>query len=130
MFSLSRLLYRWLAGRPLLQLIVGIIMIPLGGLISFAAMSGDNIYPYWIIGGIVFAIFGIVFIIRGATTLLRPKPALQQASLPRHPYAGQGQYAQQPPYSQPQPQPYAQPQYPVQSAPSEQVYYPRQTYEQ
>jgi hypothetical protein len=106
-----------------LQLIVGIIMIPLGGLISFGAMSGDYIYPYWIIGG-------IVFIIRGATSLLRPKPALQQASLPRQPYAGQGQYAQQPPYSQPQPQLYAQPQYPVQSAPSEQVYFPRQTYEQ
>jgi len=128
MFSLSRLLYRWLAGRPLLQLIVGIFMIPIGGLISIGAMSGNDIYPYWIVGGIVFAIFGIVFIIRGATTLLRPKPALQQASLPQQPYAGQGQYAQQPPYSQPQP--YAQPQYPVQSAPSEQVYYPRQTYEQ
>jgi hypothetical protein len=113
-----------------LQLIVGIIMIPLGGLISFGAMSGDSIYPYWIVGGIVFAIFGIVFIIRGATSLLRPKPALQQASMSQHPYAGQGQYAQQPPYSQPQPQPYAQPQYPIQPAPSEQVYYPRQTYEQ
>ncbi len=122
MFSLSRLLFRWLAGRPLAQLIVGTIMIPVGGLISFAAMSGDYVYPYWIIGGIAFAIFGIIFIIRGVTTLLKPKPAVQQVMMRQAPYPGPNQYAPQYPYGQP-PQPYGQPPY-ASPAPSEQVYYP------
>jgi len=99
-----------LAGRPLAQLLVGIALIPAGGLLSFAAMSGDYIYSYWIVAGIAFAIIGIIFIIRGATALLRPKPSVQQAY-----FASQGQYSYPPqaPYGQPYPpQPYGQPPYP------------------
>ncbi|HEU5226560.1 MAG TPA: hypothetical protein VFU49_02030, partial [Ktedonobacteraceae bacterium] len=123
MYSLGRLLFRALAGKPLAQLIVGIGLIPAGGLLSFAAMSGDYIYPYWIVAGVAFAIIGIIFIVRGAAALLRPKPSVQQAFFasqgqypPQAPY-GQSQYPQQAPYGQPQspyPQqaPYGQPQYP------------------
>jgi len=106
LYSLGRLLFRALAGKPLAQLIVGIVLIPAGGLLSFAAMSGDYIYPYWIVAGIVFAIIGVILIIRGAVALFRPKPSVQQAY-----FASQGQYPPQAPYGQPQyPQaPYGQP---------------------
>src|SRR5690242_14676577 len=97
LYSLGRLLFRMLAGRPVAQVIVGIALIPAGGLLSFAAMSGDYIYPYWIVAGIAFAIIGIIFIVRGAAALLRPKPSVQQAF-----FAGQGQYPQMAPYGQPQ----------------------------
>ena len=122
MYSLTRLLFRALRGRPLLQVIVGILLIPVGGLISFAAVSGSDgyIYPYWIVGGIVFAVVGVIFIVRGAMTLLKPKPSVQQAmgyGQPT-PYMGPNQYAQQPPYGSPQYPPpgqgYAAPAYPLQ----------------
>ncbi|HLX41730.1 MAG TPA: hypothetical protein VKR42_14445 [Ktedonobacteraceae bacterium] len=131
MYSLTRLLFRALNGKPLLQVIVGILLIPVGGLISYAAMSGSDgyVYPYWIVGGIVFAIVGVVFIIRGAKTLLKPKPSVQQM-----PYTGPNQYAQQPAYGQPQypPQAYSQPQYPPQaySQPQQIPYSQSQAYEQ
>ncbi len=152
MYSLTRLLFRALRGRPLLQVIVGILLIPVGGLISFAAMSGSDgyIYPYWIIAGIVFAIVGIIFIVRGAMTLVKPKPSVQRVMGQPASYMGPNQYAQQPPYGSPQypsqgqgyvppaypPQPpaYGQPQMPY-SQP--QAYgqgqypqYPQQPYEQ
>jgi len=121
LYSLTRLLFRALDGKPVPQIIVGIILIPVGGLISFAAMSGDYIYPYWIIAGIVFAIVGVIFIVRGATTLFKPKPSVQQAMLRQNPYTGPGQYAQQP---------YGQPQYPPQAPYSQPQYYPPQPYGQ
>ncbi|HLJ35278.1 MAG TPA: hypothetical protein VKU38_16615, partial [Ktedonobacteraceae bacterium] len=109
MYSLTRLLFRALRGRPLLQVIVGILLIPVGGLISFAAVSGSDgyIYPYWIIAGIVFAIVGVIFIVRGAMTLLKPKPSVQRAMAQPNPYMGPNQYAQQSPYGSP-----GSPQYP------------------
>lgn len=121
MISLSRLLFRKLEGKPKTQLIVGIFMIPIGLFISFAAIIGDYIHVYWLIAGLVFALFGVIFIIRGATALRKPKPSMQQAIYQQYPYPGQGQYALQPPYGQPV--------YPAQ-APSEQVQYPPQAYEQ
>lgn len=147
MYSLTRLLFRALRGRPILQVIVGILLIPVGALISYAATSGSDgyVYPYWIIGGIVFAVVGVIFIVRGAMTLLKPKPSVQQAMLQQTPYTGPNQYAQQPYYGSPQyppqgqsyaapayppqaygqpPMPYNQPQYPQQ--PYEQVQYPQQ----
>jgi hypothetical protein len=128
LYSVTRLLFRALAGRPLAQVIVGIVLIPAGGLISFAAMSGDYIYPYWIIAGIVFAIVGVIFIIRGATILLKPGPSVQQAMMQQAPYTGPGQYAQQPPYSQyAQPIPYTGPGQYAQSSPYGQQ--PQQGYE-
>jgi hypothetical protein len=118
LYSLTRLLFRALAGRPLAQVIVGIALIPAGGLISYASMSGEYVYPYWVIAGIVFAIVGVIFIVRGATVLLKPKPSVQQAMLQQTPYTGPNQYAQQSPYGQPQypsPAHYSQqPQYPPQ----------------
>jgi hypothetical protein len=128
LYSLTRLLFRALDGKPVPQIIVGIILIPVGGLISFAAMSSDYIYPYWIIAGIVFAVVGVIFIIRGATTLFKPKPSMQQAMLRQNPYTGPGQYAQQG-YASPQypPQaPYGQPQYypPPQASYGQPQYYP------
>ena len=121
MYSLTRLIFRLLAGKPLAQLIVGIILIPVGGLLSFAAMASDYIYPYWIIAGIVLAIVGIVLIVRGARALLKPKPSVQQAF-----FMSQGQY---PANGQPQPSypPYGQPQYPPQAPYGQQ---PQQNYEQ
>lgn len=135
MFSLGRLLFRVLAGRPLAQIIVGIALIPAGGLLSFAAMSGDYVYPYWIVAGIAFAVIGIVFIIRGATALFRPKPSVQQAyfaSQGQYPYPPQAPYEQsyppqaygQPPSAYP-PQAYGQPQYP-QAPYGQQGQYPQQ----
>jgi hypothetical protein len=121
MFSLSRLLFRKLEGKPKSQLIVGILMIPIGLFISFATITGEYIHPYWLVAGLVFAVFGVMFIIRGATALRKLKPLVQQAMYQQYPHPGQGQYAQQLPYGQPV--------YPAQ-APSEQVLYPSQAYEQ
>ncbi len=132
MYSLMRLLFRALNGKPVAQIIVGIIMIPVGALISIAAMIGNGqyIYPYWIVAGIAIAIIGIVFIVRGAKARNLPKPSVQQAA-----YSAPGQYApppaygqpqapygQPPVYGQPQPQaPYAQP-YPAEYIPAQQPY--------
>ena len=57
LYSLMRLLFRALNGKPRAQLIVGIVMIPVGALISIAAMigNGEYIYPYWIVAGIAVA---------------------------------------------------------------------------
>ncbi len=114
MYSLMRLLFRALHGKPVAQIIVGIIMIPVGGLISIAALKGNGeyIYPYWIVAGIAVAVVGIVFIVRGAKARIQPKPSVQQATNAPQ-YAPQVPYGQpQPPYGQPQPPyPYAQPQY-------------------
>ncbi len=112
MYSLMRLLFRALNGKPLAQIIVGIIMIPSGALISIAAMmGGDYIYPYWIVAGIAIAIVGIVFIVRGTKARSQPKPSVQQTT-----YNAPGQYAPQQPYAQPQ-VPYGQPYAPGQYAP-------------
>jgi hypothetical protein len=130
LYSLMRLLFRALNGKPRAQLIVGIVMIPVGGLISIAAMigNGDYIYPYWIVAGIAVAIIGIVFIVRSAKALSKPKPSMPQAA-----YSAPGQYAPPPAYGQPpvygQPQvpygqppaPYAQP-YPSEYIPAQQPY--------
>ena len=130
LYSLMRLLFRALNGKPRAQLAVGIGMIPLGGLISIAAMKGDGeyIYPYWIVAGIAVAIVGIVFIVRSIKVLSKPKPLVSQAA-----YSAPGQYApplsngQQPVYGQPQaqysqqPAPYAQP-YPSEYIPVQQPY--------
>lgn len=117
MYSLIRLLFRALNGKPRAQLTVGIIMIPVGGLLSIAAAVGDSIYPYWVLAGIALIVVGIVFIIRSIKALAQPKPSVQQTA-----YNAPGQYVPQAPYGQPQ-QPYAQPQ-----APYGQPYAPGQPY--
>ncbi|MBV9616197.1 MAG: hypothetical protein JO011_18180 [Ktedonobacteraceae bacterium] len=125
MYSLIRLLFRALDGKPVAQIIVGVVMIPLGGLISIVAMigTGHYIYPYWIVAGIAAAIVGIVFIVRGARALVAPKPAVQQAA-----YSPQGQYMPQQPYGQAQPF-YGQPPYPPQYGPAQgQVPYGQPSY--
>ncbi|MBA2396844.1 MAG: hypothetical protein H0V70_29305 [Ktedonobacteraceae bacterium] len=120
MYSLTRLLFRALNGRPVAQLIVGIIMLPVGGLISLAAVIGDgeNIYPYWIIMGIVFVVVGIVFIVRSTKHLL----SKSKSSVGQAPYGVSGHYAppvygqSQAPYGQLQ-VPYGQPPYGQQGQP-------------
>ena len=114
MYSLIRLLFRALNGKPVAQLVVGILLIPAGGLLSFAGAAGDYIYPYWIIAGIALAIVGIVFIIRSIMAFMQPKSSVMQAA-----YNPQGQYMpQQYPSGQGQPF-YGQPQYPPQYAPGQ-----------
>lgn len=125
MYSLTRLLFRALNGKPVAQVIVGIALIPAGILISIASMSGEYIYPYWVIAGIVFAIVGVIFIVRGAKTLLKPKPLVQQS------YIAPNQYAQPQPYAAPNPYPYGQQQpyvAPNQYAPYGQQPQPQQSY--
>lgn len=150
MYSIIRLLMRaFTRGKPLHQLITGIVAIPLGGVIAWAALFADPnySYPYFVILGVVLAIFGIALIGKALFGFIalaaRPKAAPLVAG--QMPYAGPAQYPQQPygqasypqqPYAQPQypqpsygqapypQQPYAQPQYPQQ--PYGQIPYPQQ----
>ncbi len=151
MYSLTRLLFRALRGRPILQVVVGVLLIPAGILISWAATSGTDgyVYPYWIIAGIVFAVVGVIFIVRGIMTLMKPKPSVQPMMGYGQPnaYMAPGQYVQQSPYSAPQyppqgqgyasptyppqPQAYGQPPMPYTQPPAYgQAPYPQQPYEQ
>lgn len=74
MFSLIRALNRsfFVNGHPLSQVIIGILLIPAGGLISWAGFFGDPNYqyPYLAVGGIVLAILGIILIVKGIKRLL------------------------------------------------------------
>jgi hypothetical protein len=158
LFSLLRIIYRnfFVRGKPLHQILIGIGLIPVGGLIAWASLFADPnaYYPYFAIFGGVFAIFGFVLLIKGLMGLAAGagKPALpvqgqvaytNPAQYPQQPYGqqsygqpqyppqqyGQSQYPQ--PYGQPQ-QPYSQPQYPQQPAqqPYGQPQYPQQQYGQ
>ncbi len=96
MFTLIRLLYRsiFLKNRPLPQIITGLVLIPGGGLLAVAAVSGPFIYPYWVVAGIAAAIFGLVLLVRGITGLLSSR----RGTLPTTPTA---QTISQPSYGQP-----------------------------
>lgn len=131
MYSLIRILYRsfFVNGKPLHQILIGIALIPVGGLISWASLFADpyHYYPYFVILGIVLAVFGVVLFIKGLIGLANGKP--KSAPNAYGAYTGPAQYPQyQQPYPQQYPQypqqPYAQPQDPQQ--PYEQVQYPQQ----
>ena len=110
MISLFRLIYRslFVKGKPLHQILVGILLIPAGGFVAWASLAADpyHYYPYFAIVGIVFAGFGVALIIKGFIGLLGgTKPVQPQAPYggaaqypqqPQVPYAGQAQYPQQP----------------------------------
>ena len=155
MYWIIRMLFRSLfsRGRPLPQLISGIILIPVGGLIAWAALfaSEDYYFPYFAVFGVILAIVGIISIIKGLIGLLAPAALVAAAGRKSQPVAGQmpytnpAQYPQQP-YAQPQypqqqyaqpqypQQQYAQPQYPQQQPPVQPQYpqqpYPQQQYQQ
>lgn len=139
MISLFRILYRnfFVNGIPLHQLLIGIILVPAGSGVSWAALFADpyHFYPYFAIAGILFAVLGLLLIGKGLLGLINGKPAQQGMHIQPYtgqvqpPYAGQpyaGQVAQpyagqvQPPYAGPQPYAgqvppsYAPPTYPEQ----------------
>lgn len=144
MYSIFRLLMRsFTRGKPLHQLIGGIVAIPLGGLITWASLFADPtaVYPYFVIVGIVLIGFGIALIGKALFSFVvlaaRPKAAPLVAG--QVPYTGSAQYPQQPyaqpqysqdPYAQPQyaQDPYAQPQYsqPIAQSPYQPTQYPQQ----
>ncbi|WP_376795126.1 hypothetical protein [Thermogemmatispora sp.] len=110
-------LYRFVSKRekPLLQLLVGILLIPAGALVAYAACSGEYIYPYWVISGGGLAFFGIALVLKGLIILLgrrRSSPAAAAPSGVSLPVAGAGLEASPslagqaffaPPYSSAQP---------------------------
>ena len=134
MYSIVRLLTRaFLRGKPLHQLLGGIVLIPLGGIVSWAALFADPnySYPYFVIVGVVLAIFGIALIGKAlfGFIALSAQPKTPPLVAGQMPYTGTAQYPQQP-YAQPQysQQPYAQPQYQQQVVqnPYQQTSYPEQ----
>jgi hypothetical protein len=134
MYSIFRLLIRaFKRGKPLHQLLFGIVAIPLGAVISWAALFADPnySYPYFVIVGALLAIFGIALIGKAlfGFVALAAQPKAAPLVAGQVPYTGPAQYPQQP-YAQPQypQQPYAQPQYPQQ--PYAQPQYPQQPYVQ
>lgn len=124
MYSLIRILYRrfFVNGKPLHQILVGIALVPVGGLISWASLFADpyHYYPYFAIAGVVLAVFGVILFVKGLIGLAtgKPKSALHAQGA----YTSPAQYPQQ--YPQYPQQPYAQPQATQQSY--EQVQYPQQ----
>ncbi|WP_201366870.1 hypothetical protein [Dictyobacter formicarum] len=119
MISLFRYFYRnfFVNGQPLHQIILGIILAPVGALVAWAAMSADpeHYYPYFILAGIVFAIFGVVLLIKGIIGLSGGKSGPGTTAMYNN---------SQNPYGQPQypAQPYGQPQYPAQPYGQQQSY--------
>ncbi len=148
MFSIIRILTRYFTrGKPLHQLIAGIVCIPLGGIVAWASLFADPnfSYPYFAILGVVVAIFGVALLGKSlfVFAMLTTKPKAAPLVAGQVPYAGPAQYPQQPygqpqyppqaaqqPYAQPQ---YVQPQYPPQQAPQQPYAQPQpaqQPYEQ
>jgi hypothetical protein len=141
---LFRHLYRtfYVNGKPSHQLLVGIVLIPLGLIVTFFALFGseDYTYPIYAIFGIAFAIFGIFLIVKGARGLTASKSRTpKQQNVAPHPSQvyGQGQQPIYPPqaYGQGQPpvyppQTYGQGQSPVYPPQGQPPVYPPQAYGQ
>ncbi|MBE3566401.1 MAG: hypothetical protein IMW90_11805 [Thermogemmatispora sp.] len=84
--------------KPLLQLLVGVLLIPVGAVVAYAACSGEYIYPYWVILGGGLAFFGLVLLLKGLILLLnrkRSSAAAAASSAAREPVAGQDAQASQ-----------------------------------
>ncbi|WP_052889765.1 hypothetical protein [Thermogemmatispora carboxidivorans] len=92
MIRLFYWLYRLLSRRekPLLQLLLGVLLIPVGAAVAYAACSGEYIYPYWVILGGGLAFFGLALLLKGLIILLSRKGASAAAASPsaREPVAG------------------------------------------
>ncbi|MBX5456013.1 MAG: hypothetical protein IRZ31_03865 [Thermogemmatispora sp.] len=91
-------LYRFLSRRekPLLQLLVGVLLIPVGAVVAYAACSGEYIYPYWVILGGGLAFVGLVLLLKGLILLLsrkRVSAAAAASSAAREPVAGRDAHA-------------------------------------
>ncbi|GCE10851.1 hypothetical protein [Tengunoibacter tsumagoiensis] len=109
MYSIIRLLYRsfFVNGKPLHQVIAGVICAPVGLIVAYLAYFGDpeTYYPYWIIVGIVFAIFGVAVFIKGIVGFATVKQSYQSSQI--NPYAQP--YTNPAQYQQPSPQAYSNP---------------------
>lgn len=92
MIRLFYWLYRFLSRRekPLLQLLLGVLLIPVGAAVAYAACSGEYIYPYWVILGGGLAFFGLALLLKGLIILLSRKgvSAAAASSPAREPVAG------------------------------------------
>ncbi|MBX5448783.1 hypothetical protein [Thermogemmatispora sp.] len=77
MIRLFYWLYRFVSAKdkPLLQLVVGMLLIPLGAVVAYAACSGEYIYPYWVILGGGLAFFGLALVLKGLIILLSRRSA-------------------------------------------------------
>lgn len=85
LISLFRMIYRsvFTNGKPWHQVLIGLLLMPVGAIVSWEALYGDptGYYPYFVLMGIVFAIFGLVILIKGVIGLTTSKPAHPQTAI-------------------------------------------------